>query len=222
MAQGCFTAALVFLEPMKTSIYIDGFNLYHRVLKNSPYKWLDLKKLSILLLDPKHVIVDIKYFTAKMSGRFDPKQPIRQDTYIRALNKFIPEISVHYGRFQGHDVSMPRAPMTNPRKYVRVHRTEEKGSDVNLAVHLLNDAWRNKYECAVLISNDSDLAEPLRLVREQNSKTIGLFCPDPNKAPARDLRKHAHFIKNIRRGVLQNSQLPNVIPGTTITKPAKW
>jgi len=47
---------------------------------------------------------------------------------------------------------------------VKIVKTEEKGSDVNLAVHLLNDAWLNLYDCAVVISNDSDLAESCRLV----------------------------------------------------------
>ena len=37
-------------------------------------------------------------------------------------------------------------------------KTEEKGSAVNLAVHLLNDGWLDAYDCAVVISNDSDLA----------------------------------------------------------------
>ena len=45
------------------------------------------------------------------------------------------------------------------RQFVEVIKTEEKGSDVNLAVHLLNDAWLDRYECAVVVSNDSDLAE---------------------------------------------------------------
>ena len=38
-------------------------------------------------------------------------------------------------------------------------RTEEKGSDVNLAVHLLNDGWMNACDCAVVFTNDSDIAE---------------------------------------------------------------
>ncbi len=207
---------------MRTSIYVDGFNLYHRVLKNTPYRWLDLKLLSQHLLQPHHQIVRIKYFTAVVSGAFDPNQPNRQKTYIRALQKYIPEIEVYYGRFQGHDVKMPRSPLVKPFTYVSVHKTEEKGSDVNLAVHLLNDAWRDKYDCAILISNDSDLAEPLRLVREQNNKHIGILSPIQNGHIAQDLQRHAHFVKRIRNGALSASQLPLSIPGSTITKPPTW
>ncbi len=82
---------------------------------------------------------------------------------------------------------MPKAPFSNPPKFTRIFKTEEKGSDVNLAVHLLNDAWLNKYECAVIISNDSDLAEPLRLIKQQNGKKIGLISPLIQGHPSREL-----------------------------------
>lgn len=225
MVQGCLLAALAFSSPspsMRTSIYVDGFNLYHRALKNTPYKWLDLKMLAEHLLQPHHQIVRIKYFTAIVSGAFDPHQPNRQKTYIRALQKHIPEVEVYYGRFQGHDVLMPKTPLQRPFSYVSVHKTEEKGSDVNLAVHLLNDAWRDKYDCAILISNDSDLAEPLRLVKEQNGKQIGILSPIQKGHIARDLQTHASFVKRIRQGALAASQLPEFIPDSTIRKPSTW
>jgi len=221
MVRGCFGGPC-FIIFMKTSIYIDGFNLYFQAVKGTPYKWLDLKKLATLLLQPRHKIVEIKYFTAKVSGRFNPQQPIKQKTYIRALEKYIPEISVHYGHFLSHEVSMPNAPLTTPRTYSRVYKTEEKGSDVNLAVHMLNDAWLDKYDCAVLISNDSDLAEPLRLIKNQRNKMIGLLSPLLNGHPSRELQAQAHFVKQIRKGVLRQSQLPEIIPGTSIKKPITW
>jgi len=79
---------------MRTYIYIDGFNFYYGALKDTPYKWLDFKKLFEYLLDPSHQIISIKYFTAMVTGKIDPDQPIRQKTYLRALRKYIPEISV--------------------------------------------------------------------------------------------------------------------------------
>jgi len=153
---------------------------------------------------------------------FDPRQPIRQKTYIRALESHIPEFSVYYGHFLSHQVSFPQSPLTRPLSFCKVIKTEEKGSDVNLAVHLLNDAWLDKYDCAVVIPNDSDLAEPLRLVREQNNKMIGLISPLIHGHPSRELQKHAHFVKRIRKGVLKISQLPSPIPGTNIRKPKGW
>ncbi len=152
---------------MRTCIYIDGFNFYYLAVKKTPYKWLDFGSLFAKLLTPDHIILSIKYFTAIVSGTPDDLQkPIRQETYIRALKNFIPEFSVYYGHFMKHKVIMPLAKPNSLKKFELVIKTEEKGSDVNLAVHLLNDAWSNKYDCAIIVSNDSDLAEAMRLVKD--------------------------------------------------------
>ena len=212
---------------MRTYIYIDGFNLYYGAVKDTPYKWLNFKKLFESLLAPSHQILSIKYFTAIVTGKIDPDQPIRQKTFIRALKKFIPEISVYYGKFLSHNVFKPLAYPIDQNtfgkkiKFVNVIKTEEKGSDVNIAVHLLNDAWLDHYDCAVIVSNDSDLAESLRLVKEQHKKKIGLITPGKTH-PSRELLKYADFTKRIRKGVLGASQLPDSIPGTKIHKPKVW
>jgi len=49
---------------MKTNVYVDGFNLYHDCLKDTPYKWLNLRALVGRILDQKHRIHLIRYFTA--------------------------------------------------------------------------------------------------------------------------------------------------------------
>ena len=59
---------------------------------------------------------------------------------------------------------------------------EEKGSDVNLASHLLVDGFRDRYDLAVVISNDSDLTEPVRFVREDLNKPVGVLNPHPNRS----------------------------------------
>jgi uncharacterized LabA/DUF88 family protein len=212
---------------MRTYIYIDGFNFYYSAVKDTPYKWLNFKKLFEYLLDPAHKILSIKYFTAIVTGKIDPGQPIRQKTFIRALKKYIPEISVYYGEFLSHNVFKPLAypidknTFGKPIKFVNIIKTEEKGSDVNLAVHLLNDAWLERFDCAIIVSNDSDLAESLRFVKEQHNKKIGLITPGKTH-PSRELLKYADFTKRVRKGVLGASQLPDTIPGTTIHKPTVW
>ena len=55
-AQGCLPAALAFLwglPVIRTNVYIDGFNLYYRALRRTPYRWLDVRRLAQLLL-PQH------------------------------------------------------------------------------------------------------------------------------------------------------------------------
>ena len=127
---------------MKTVVYVDGFNLYYGALKSTHYRWLDLAKLCKVML-PRDDIRQIKYFTALVTSRpKNPDQATRQQTYLRALQT-IPNLQIIYGHFLSHEIMMPLAP---PRSgQVKVIKTEEKGSDVNLAVHLVSDGFRNAY-----------------------------------------------------------------------------
>lgn len=210
---------------MRTYIYIDGFNFYYGSVRKTPYKWLDFKALFSKILKPPHVICCIKYFTALVSNTpTDPTKTIRQQTFIRALQVHIPELEVHYGHFLSHPVPMPLATPLPGKNSEVVIKTEEKGSDVNLAVHLLNDAWLNRYDCGVIVSNDSDLAEAMGLVKHYHKKMLVLVTPGkPKDRPSsRELSKHADFVRRIRQGALKDSQLPNPIPGTSLYKPRKW
>lgn len=206
---------------MRTAIYIDGFNLYYGCLKDSHFKWLDLKALFTHILKPHHQITAINYFTARVRQIPDNiSAPQKQQAYIRALETYIPEMNVHYGHFLQNTVRMAKA--SPPPKTVEVIKTEEKGSDVNFSVHLLNDAWLNNFDCGVVVSNDSDMAEAMHLIRQHHPKKIlGLITPGGQKT-SHQLKKYAHFVKTIRKRNLKSSQLPNPIPNTKIRKPADW
>jgi hypothetical protein len=108
-------------------------------------------------------------------------------------------------------------PPGQPQRYVRVIKTEEKGSDVNLATHLLHDAHMGRFDVAVVISNDSDLLEPIKIVRQELGKIVGILNPHPN--PSRALLPHIDFIKQIRAGVLKAAQFPNTL--RTRTEPSR-
>ena len=203
---------------MKTYIYIDGFNFYYLALRNTKFKWLDFKALFDGLL-PKNNIIKIKYFTANVSATYDKQQPIRQEAYFRALRKTTPEIEIIKGYFQTHKVKMPLA--SDPTKRIEVLKTEEKCTDVNLAVHLINDGWKKEYECAVIVSNDGDMAEAMRIVNEELMLPIGLAVPGKTTI-SNSLLKYATFIKRIRKRILTTSQLPDKIPNTNIFKPKEW
>ncbi len=207
---------------MRTYIYVDGFNLYYGALKRTPFKWLNLSGLFRTVLQSHHDILKIKFFTARVSERpNDLSKPQRQDTYLHALQHYCPEVEVYFGHFLTHKVQALLADTGNRRRLVNVVRTEEKGSDVNLAVHLLNDAWLNAYDCAVVVTNDSDIAEAIRLVKKHKRKWIGLITPGTSHT-SQELRVHADFLRRIRKGALQRNQLPSPIPGTKITKPTNW
>jgi len=207
---------------MKTYVYVDAFNLYFGCVKNTPYKWLDLSKLCAILL-PQHQIERIKYFTAYVKALpNNPNAPRRQQTYIRALQT-LSHLEIVYGHFLSHNVRMPLAhPIVGQPRTVEVLKTEEKGSDVNLAVQLLHDAYQNRYESAVVISGDSDLLSAVQIVKTELGKPVGVL--NPQKRPSRMLQQHATFYKHIRPGVLAASQFPRVLKDQhgTINKPLEW
>lgn len=213
-------------KPFRTAIYIDGFNLYYGCLQGSHYKWLDLRKFSQAVLQPHNQIVSIKYFTAKVEDHGDPNTPVRQRTLLKAIEVHCPDVQIIYGHFLSHPCRMPLAkPPLIGAKTVQVMKTEEKGSDVNLAVHLVNDAWLDLYDCAVVISNDGDLGEALSLVKKHKpKKLLGVVFPllNEGRRASYQLKMHSDFQKGVLASALAASQLPNPIPNTTITKPKEW
>lgn len=208
---------------MITNVYVDGFNLYYGCLKGTSHKWLDLDALCRTLL-PNNQLHRIRYFTARVKVRDDPLAPVRQDLYLQALST-LPHVSTHLGHFLVTKARMALAtpPPAGPRT-VEVLKTEEKGSDVNLATYLLTDAFRGDCQTAVVITNDSDLAEPIRVISQELSIPVGLINPHPRQASRALLRQGPAFVKSIRPSVLAKSQFPAeiVVRGRTIHRPQGW
>ncbi|MGA2738571.1 MAG: NYN domain-containing protein [Bryobacteraceae bacterium] len=170
---------------------------------------------------PNDTIESIQYFTARVSARpYNQSAPLDQQVYLRALRS-IPNLSITFGHFLTHSVRMVLSGSSPPQK-VFVDKTEEKGSDVNLAAHLLRDAFLRKFEIAVLITNDSDLAEPVRIVRYELGLPVGIL--NPHQAHSNVLKNLATFSKRIRQGDLIASQFPPTITDRkgTCNKPASW
>ena len=233
-----------------------------------------MQKLCSSLLRDDNQINTIKYFTAQVSARpEDPQQPMRQQTYFRAL-KTIPGLEIICGQFKTRKTKMPlvneqtdnsHRPNNNilvcrthndgtePPEKIRQHlyysasdlrhadvdaifapfpndkiqtayvlRTDEKGSDVNLATHLLYDAFKGEFDVAVVVSNDSDLCEAIRLTISLG-KNVGVFIPQQRSA-SRDLLSVATFSKPIRAGALNASSFPPVMRDSIgeFHKPDGW
>ena len=203
-----------------TYVYVDGFNLYYGALRGTRYKWLDLARFCQSLL-PSDNIGAIKYFTAKLSGRRgDPGEPIRQQLYLRALGT-LPQVSIIYGQFLTHSIPLPISG-SNPTKWAKVDKTEEKGSDVNLAAHLLHDGFKKLYNIAVIISNDSDLREPVRMVRKVLGLPVGII--NPHQSHSKELQEYATFVRRVRERHLAGNQLPLTLTDAqgTFSKPKGW
>jgi len=208
---------------MRTIVYVDAFNLYYGALKGTPYKWLDLHALAVALLRPQNDVTGIRYFTAKVRARpDDPGQPTRQQLYLRAL-RTIPNLQVVYGHYLSHVVWMPLAyPEPGQKPFVQVIKTEEKGSDVNLASYLLVNAADDSFDCALIISGDSDLKMPVQLAQDRFHKTVGVL--NPQKHACKALQSTARFYKHIREPVLAASQFPPVLVDAQggFHKPPTW
>ena len=129
-------------KPLRTIVYVDGFNLYYGQLKGTSHKWLDPVALFQRVLGPQNQITQIKYFTARVQPTVnEPSVNTRQDAYFRALGLWCPLVQLHFGHFLRHKIRMENA--SPPPATVAVWKNEEKGSDVNLALQVVNDAWLN-------------------------------------------------------------------------------
>ncbi len=198
----------------RTIIYIDGFNLYYRI-KKTPYKWLNIQKLSQSYLDLKqNQIVKIKYFTARVqSSREDSLKDTHQDIYLRAVNT-IPNIEIIFGQFKKRQVTGLKCHYEQGRyiesnDLVTISKWEEKESDVNIAGHIISDAYEDEYDCAVLMSNDTDLKMPLTCVKQKLKKQVGIISPRRNIHI--ELMKASHFQKRISNKVLEQCQFPKTM-----------
>lgn len=175
----------------------------------------------------------------------DPHIRLRQEIYIRALET-LPNLTVHYGHYLQSRVSMPlAAPRPGGPRFAEVVKMEEKGSDVNIATYMLIDAFRKDCDQLVVITNDSDLAEPVRIINKELRIPVGVFNPHTDDTairrsrvtgkplrsarPSIELKKVAKFNRDITSegptSHMALSQFPPEITdanGRIIRKPAGW
>ncbi len=138
---------------------IDGFNLYHAIktLRSNHLKWLDLSTLCQNFAPSPHFsIEDIYYFSAKATWL--PDAFLRHKIYLTALEStgVIPVL----GKFKEKDRDC-----NNCNSSWKAH--EEKETDVNIALHILDLAYQDNFDRAVIISADSDFSPALRLAKKK-------------------------------------------------------
>lgn len=212
---------------MKTIVYIDGFNLQYGLLRDVKWRWLDLEEFSRALLTPKYEITAIKYFTARVKS--DPNLPALPNDQARYLDAISgnPLIKVIEGSYKRFRVKLPFAKepciSCEKVKYATVWKTEEKKSDVNLAVEMTADAYENAADAFVLVSGDSDHAAALALARYRHKKTTVVF--NPHKGECIELRRLSTFYKSIPHDLPAQCQLPDTVMGASgkvIRRPSSW
>ena len=200
---------------IRVSFFIDGFNLYH-ALDNDHFqyfKWLNLRKLCELYLGKQGCVSDIFYFSALAIWNSEKIQ--RHKLYIQA-NKFF-DVKPIYGEF--------RKVTKCCRDCNSTYSTyEEKETDVNIAIKLYQQAYKNSYDTAIILSGDSDQIPAIRAIKKDfPTKKIGILIPPGRKAIL--LKQEADFHFKIKHIQLSTCQLPNNITltdGSQIHCPERW
>lgn len=230
--------------------YVDGFNLYKGVLERNPrFKWLDLVSFCAAQR-PKMCLAEIFYFTANVKARFaGDKSPERQHAYLRVLadqgirvvrgkfrsdSKWLrvtttvrtriiePVMPGRWGTVQSalnssRSEALPDSPKAS------VVDSKEKGSDVNLAAHLLLDVLKFDLEAALVITGDSDLITPIRFCVEHGAD-IHVVVPNKEQ-PSASLRNVATSMTELHPMTLAKYQLPRSYvtrKGGNIVRPETW
>lgn len=204
-------------------VYIDRFNLYYGAVKGTPHKWLDLTAFSRAITPSRYAVERIRYFTAKVAAiPSNPSVHVRQAAYLDALAAHCTNLEIHYGHFLRHAVTAEDANVRG--RYHRVWKNEEKGSDVNLAVHLVHDAFTAGHQASVLVSNDSDLLEAVRLVKSRGIAVYWFPPLRPGRHAAAVLHKEIGQLGKIYPATLPTCQLPNPVgtPKGPVHKPTTW
>lgn len=196
----------------RTIVYIDGFNLYHAIddLGEPHLKWADLWALSEKLLIEGQQLVAVKYFTAYATWRHASYR--RHQRYIAALEAR--GVTPVIGRFKAKTV----------RCHAQCHQTyvthEEKETDVNIGVHLIADALKDRFDRALVISADTDLNSAVALARlEAPDKRIDVVAPPGRKG------RNSTALFEVTKGKLRGSLLPAQIEGIrgqTVHRPAEY
>jgi hypothetical protein len=219
---------------LRTNVYVDGFNLFHGCLEDGPHRWLDLAEFCRASL-PGDQIHRIRYFTTLINQRpGHPNATQNQQIYLRAV-RTLPNLTIDFGHFLTRKVRMTLVQPIGGRRTVEVWKTEEKGSDVNLATRMLCDAFDHDFDTAVVISNDSDLIPPIEVIRQRFNLPVGVLNPQigrpdpvtgnhPRPKHSFALERVVTFYRPVRPTALAASMFPDRLRDQNgeIHKPPGW
>lgn len=182
--------------------------------------WIDIVKLCESFLGEGQIFEKVIYFTA---SPLNPQNNSRQSAFLNA-NKLIngERFEIVRGKYLDKHIICP---------YCKgdISRPEEKKTDVNISIRMVEDCVMNFTDVVALVSADSDLVPPLELIQRRFPK-IGVKVYFPPSNFSNDLKdnlihhrsKPVLMIKNIRR--FQSALLPDAVEkdGKTYTIPDKW
>ena len=210
--------------------YIDGFGFYNGFTKHTKYKWCDLFQLCERLV-PECQIVRVKIFAGRPKNfANNPNANERQRAYFQALRIHSKNIVQTFEyRFAKGTGSLPLTEnlKNSEVKMVDVTRYQEKQADVDLAIHIVNDAAKNRYDKAIIFTNDVDFLGPIKMVRDEYSKKV-IWVPTaipPKREPKGRIRKVSSETILINNDLLELCQLPPEIERDgkeSLVRPLEW
>ncbi|MDE0268433.1 MAG: NYN domain-containing protein [Acidimicrobiaceae bacterium] len=196
--------------------YIDGFNLYYglREARLHKYRWLDLHGMCMSLLKPHQQLELVRYFTSRVRG--NPDTTNRQSLFVDALIAH-GGIEIDFGHFLSN--------LTRCHNCEHVWKKhEEKKTDVNIAVRLLEDAYDNRFDIAMVVSGDSDLEPPIKSIRDRFPDKHVFVAAPPSRWSAQ-LSKVANRAFQISPATIRSNRLPNPVitaDGIELRPPEGW
>lgn len=220
MGRSLFLVTSSVAQP-RSIVHIDGFNLYYGTLKGGPYKWLKLDDYFIKLRQSDDV-QRIWYFTALVDGA---RRPVQQ-TYLAALET-CPLVKIQLGLYKRKTVVCTHGicSYSGIREFTV---PEEKGTDVNIAIQMLDDAYQGAADRMVLVSGDSDLVAAVQTVKLRFPHLqVIVYVParDKTRGAAVQLRNSADKHRTLPLDILKHAQFPPKITlpsGSEILKPSDW
>lgn len=188
---------------IRSSFFIDGFNLYHAIkrLQTPHLKWVNLRALMARQISPQsEAIASVYYFSAYADWM--PPQKARHEQYVSALKYSGVEIVL--GQFKEKDRKCNSCG-------VKWKAHEEKETDVNIALCALNEAYKNSYDRAYIVSRDSDLKPAVAMIiSEFPQKEVYIVAP-PNMGHSNDLIQVAHGKKKIKISQIEQCLFPEFV-----------
>ncbi len=158
-------------------------------------------------------LVEIKYFTSRVSN--NPEKQKRQSIYLEALDSV--GVEIYYGHYQRDTITCKVCGSVWPNY-------NEKMTDVNIASQIIIDAYKDRYDAAILISGDSDLVPPIKVVHESfNKKRVVVAFPPKRHNNSVALVAKGSF--TIGRKKLVDSQFDEEVTkrdGFRLKKPTDW
>ena len=191
--------AIPSMPPKRCTIYVDGFNWYFGIFQHCPaWKWLNVQSFFEALRLDEEVIV-VKFFTALVEPQkhVSPKRD-RQKRFLKALGT-LPKVKIILGKYQERTVTC--AARDCPRR-LKYQVPEEKKTDVNIAVNLLEDAICGLTDSMVIVSGDSDLEPAVEWgVPESSPNQNDGLHPSAGRGatatPQRQLSPHGRHLQTI-------------------------